>query len=57
MRKLNDGIVTISRIVTFVFLVMIIIKLSNAAKIQTPFGSLASSPLYILGMLNWGLIP
>jgi hypothetical protein len=51
MRKLNYGMVTISWIVTLVFAVLLIIQWSNLAKIQTPYGSPATSPPYILGML------
>ena len=50
--------VTISWIVTIIFLIRFLITWGNAAKIQTPYGSPSSSPVYILGMLiGAGLIP
>ena len=50
--------VTISWIVTVIFAILLLITWVNAAKIQTPYGSPASSLPYILGMLiGNGLIP
>lgn len=58
MKKLNPTMVTISWIVTIVFVILLLISWGNASKIQTPYGSPASSPAYILGMLiGHGLIP
>jgi hypothetical protein len=58
MRKMNTTMVTISWIVTGIFAILFLISLGNAAQIQTPYGSPASSPAYILGMLiGNGLIP
>ena len=58
MRQLNSTMVTISWIVTIIFGILLFISWGNAAKIQTPYGSPASSPPYILGMLiGHGLIP
>jgi hypothetical protein len=58
MRKMNSTMVTISWIVTVIFVILLLISWSNAAKIQTPYGSPASSLPYILGMLiGHGLIP
>jgi len=50
--------VTISWIVTVIFAILLLISWSSAAKIQTPYGSPASSLPYILGMIiGNGLIP
>lgn len=50
--------VTISWIVTAIFTLLFAVSIMNAAKIQTPYGSPASSPAYILGLLiGHGLIP
>lgn len=58
MRKMNSTMVTISWIVTVIFAFLLLITWFNAAKIQTPYGSPASSLPYILGMLiGNGLIP
>lgn len=55
---MNSTMVTISWIVTVIFAVLLLISWSNAAKIQTSYGSPASSPGYILGLLiGHGLIP
>ena len=55
---MNSNMVTISWIVTGIFALLFFISWGNAAKIQTPYGSPASSPPYILGMLiGNGLIP
>jgi hypothetical protein len=58
MRKMNSTMVTISWIATAIFTILFLISWGNAAKIQTSYGSPASSPAYILGMLiGNGLIP
>jgi hypothetical protein len=58
MRKMNSTMVTISWVVTGIFAILLLISWSNAAKIQTPYGSPATSLPYILGMLTGhGLIP
>ena len=58
MRKMNSTMVVISKIVTLIFIVILIIQWWYAAQIQTQYGSPATSPLYILGMLTSnGLIP
>jgi hypothetical protein len=58
MRKMNSTMVTISWIVTGIFALLFFISWGNAAKIQTPYGSPASSPPVILGMLiGNGIIP
>lgn len=55
---MNSTMVTISWIVTVIFAILLLISWSYAAKIQTPYGSPASSLPYILGMLiGHGLIP
>jgi len=58
MRKMNSTMVTISWIVTGIFAILLLISWGNAAKIQTPYGSPATSLPYILGMLTGhGFIP
>ncbi len=55
---MNSTMVTISWIVTVIFAIILLITWSYAAKIQTPYGSPASSLPNILGMLiGNGLIP
>lgn len=55
---MNSTMVIISWIVTVIFAITLVIAWVNAAKIQTPYGSPASSLPYILGMLiGNGLIP
>ena len=55
---MNSTMVVISKIVTLIFIVILIIQWWYAAQIQTQYGSPATSPLYILGMLTSnGLIP
>jgi hypothetical protein len=55
---MNSTMVTISWIVTVIFAILLLISWSSAAKIQTPYGSPASSLPYILGMIiGNGLIP
>lgn len=58
MRKMNSTMVVISKIVTLIFIVILIIQWWYAAQIQTQYGSPATSLPYILGMLTTnGLIP
>ena len=51
MRKLNSTMVAISWTVTIIFGILFFMAWMNAARIQTPYGSPASSAPYILGML------
>ena len=51
MRKLNSTMVAISWTVTIIFGILFLMAWMNAARIQTPYGSPASSAPYILGML------
>ena len=55
---MNSTMVVISKIVTLIFIVILIIQWWYAAQIQTQYGSPATSLPYILGMLTTnGLIP
>ncbi len=55
---MNSTMVTISWIVTGIFALLFFISWASAAEIQTSYGSPASSPAYILGMLiGHGFIP
>jgi hypothetical protein len=51
MRKMNPTMVTISGIVTALFVILFFVSLGRAASIQTSYGSPAMSPPYIVGML------
>lgn len=51
MKDKNQTMVTISWVVTILFGILLIISWVNAAQIQTPYGSPATSPPYIFGVL------
>ncbi len=58
MRKMNPTMVTISWIFTILFALLLIYSWGNASKIQTPYGSMATSLPYILGLISFcGVIP
>lgn len=55
---MNTTMITISWIVTSIFFFLFILSWSNATNTQSSYGSPASSPPYIIGMLlGHGLIP
>jgi hypothetical protein len=55
---MNPTMVIISWIFTILFALLLIYSWGNASKIQTPYGSMATSLPYILGLISFcGVIP